>query len=128
VAVALVSIGVAGCGGTPAPKPDTTYTAPATTSAMQAAGWRASAVRGMPHTVTGTEQVAYLQTTTPAGRRIDVQFLKGPSEAAGEGAAAQKRLKGFKAVVIGIALAFTPASGRVAIPAADRAALRRLLR
>jgi len=97
-------------------------------SAMRAAGWRSSAVGGMPHTVSGTPQVAYLQTSTPAGQHIDVQFLEGPAEAASEGTAAEKRVNGFTGVVMGNVLAFVPPNGRPAIPPADRQALRKLLR
>jgi len=123
---ALCSVVVAGCGDTSQQQSGDAYAASATMSAMRAAGWRASAVRGMPHTVSGTPQVAYLQTSTPAGRHIDVQFLKGPAEAASEGAAAEKQ--GFKGVVIGNTLAFVPPAGHRAIDASDRQALSKLLR
>lgn len=126
--LALVSAGSAGCGETSARQSGEKYTAAATSSAMHAAGWRSSAVRGMPQTVSGTRQVGYLQTSTPAGRQIDVQFLKGPGEAASEGAAAEKQLHGFRGVVIGNALAFVPPNGRQAIATSDRHALSKLLR
>jgi len=126
--VALFSVGVAGCGDTSQQQSRDTYTASATMSAMRAAGWRSSAVRGMPHTASGTPQVAYLQTSTPDGQHIDVQFLKGPGEAASEGAAARKQLQGFKGIVIGNALAFVSPNGRRAIATSDRQALSKLLR
>lgn len=78
--------------------------------------------------MSGTAQVGYLQTSTPAGQQIDVQLLKGPAEAASEGAAAEKRLQGFRGVVIGNALAFVPPNGRHAIATSDRRALGKLLR
>ena len=68
----LACVAVTGCGSTASEKSEA-YDSSATASAMRAAGWQASAAKGMPRTVTGTPQVAYLQATTPAGHRIDVQ-------------------------------------------------------
>lgn len=118
---------IAGCGGGDdgAAK---SYTAAPTATALRAAGWRAAPTTGMPKTVSGTRQVAYLETTTPAGHRVDVQFLAGDAQATQEGAAATKRLRGFHGVVIGNALAFTPPGGKVPVDATDRDALAKLLR
>jgi hypothetical protein len=127
LALVLVSAWAVGCGGA-GTGPSDTYAASATASAMRAAGWQVSVAEGMPQTVTGTEQVAYLQASTSAGHRIDVQFLTGPAQAKSEGDAAEKQLQGFRAVVLGNVLAFTPPSGRAPIAAADREALGKLLR
>ena len=58
--------------------------------------------------MSGTPQIGYLETSPAAGRRIDVQFVKGPAEAKSEGAAAETKLDGFQATVLGNVVAFTP--------------------
>ncbi len=120
---------IAGCGGgadgADGAKP---YTAAPTATALRAAGWRAAPTTGMPKTVSGTRQVAYLETTTPGGHRIDVQFLAGDAQAKQESVAATKRLPGFHGVVIGNALAFIPPGGKVLVEASDRDALAKLIR
>ncbi len=82
----------------------------------------------MPHTVSGASQTGYLETTSPDGSLIDVQFFANASLARGEAAAAGHQLPGFHAVVVGDAVAFSRGTGQHRLPAASTRSLRFVLR
>ncbi len=93
-------------------------------ASLRASGWKASAVSGMPHTVTGFPQIAYLATTSPSGTQIDLQFFATGPQATAEAKAAEKRFHGFHAVAIGDLIAFSHAIGQRELPASDLTAIR----
>ena len=103
------------------------YSQQASLDRLVSAGWKAISANGMPNTVSGLPQVGYLQMTSPDGIRLDAQFMEDAPAAQKEAAAAGAKLPGFRSVVIGNVLVFTPPDGAIPVNDADRTALTSLL-
>ena len=103
------------------------YSEQASLDHLVSAGWKATSAHGMPNTVSGLPQVGYLQMTSPDGVRLDAQFMEDAAAAQKEAAAAGAKLPGFRSVVIGNVLVFTPPDGAIPVNDADRTALTSLL-
>lgn len=123
----IVVLGAIGCG-----EGDTraagALSASAATSSLRTSHWTVERVTGMPKTLTGARQVGYLQTTAPTGAQIDLQLFASAAQARAEAAAAQAKLPGFHAVVVGNLIAFSRGSGRTQLSARQVDALRHALR
>lgn len=122
-----LAVAVTGCGGQQHDGARTLRAADAAAS-LRAGHWHVQAVTGMPHTVSGAPQAAYLQTTSPTGVQIDLQFFTSDPQAQAEAAAAQAKLRGFHATAIGNVIAFSRGSGRQRLTDADLKTLRAALR
>lgn len=124
VALVAGALLAAGCGGADTPSRSQRDTPAA---ALRSAGWKVREVAGMPHTVSGAPQVGYLETTSPAGGAIDLQLFATAAQARGEAAAAERRLRGFHAAIVGELIAFSRGDGKRPVASADIAALRAAL-
>lgn len=122
---------LAGCGSGGSAHPGRGAAAPsdvhASEAALRAAGWRVREVAGMPHTVSGASQTGYLETTSPDGSLIDVQFFANAPLASGEAATAERRLHGFHAIVVGDTIAFSRGTGQHRLSAASIRSLQSAL-
>lgn len=104
-----------------------TYDPDRSAAALQRVGWIVTRVANPPETVGGGRQLAYLETTAPDRRRIDLQFLEGPDGAADELAARRRRTRDFAGTAIG-SVVVIPAGERIDdLPGADVSALRSYL-
>lgn len=101
-----------------------TYDPDRSTAALQRVGWTVTRVATPPETVGGGRQLAYLETTAPDRRRIDLQFLEGPDGAAAELAARRRRTRDFAGTAIGSVVVIPSGERTDDLPDADVAALR----
>jgi hypothetical protein len=101
-----------------------TYDPDRSAAALQRVGWIVTRVATPPETVGGGGQLAYLQTTAPDRRRIDLQFLEGPDGAADELAARRRRAPDFAGTAIGNVVVIPQGERTDDLPDADVAALR----
>jgi hypothetical protein len=102
--------------------------ASASTLSLHHAGWKVHSENGMPHTITGARQIAYLQTTTPGGVEIDLQFFSSHTLAIRESTAADRTLRNFHSDVVDNVVAFSHPNGHQRLNGAIVLALRARLR
>ena len=104
------------------------FAASPSSSALTKAGWMARAVTGMPKTVAGVRQVAYLETTDPHGHQIDLQFLESGSNAKKEQQAIRHKYPDFMVDAVGNVLVFCHPDGKESVPQSALAFLKGGLR
>lgn len=121
--MAVVAV-VAGCA-----RSDTrTYDPDRSVMSLRQVGWVVSRVAPPPETVGGGRQLAYLETTAPDRRRIDLQFLEGAGGATAELTVRRRRNPGFAGTTIGNVLVIPAGERADAVPEPDLAVLRSRLR
>lgn len=82
----------------------------------------------LPETLGRARQVAYLETTAPDSRRLDLQFFDAPAGATAELDARRRRVPDFAGATIGNVLVIPAGEPDDKVPEVDLAALRRRLR
>ena len=126
---AMVVLLLAACSGAAATPGAQVFDAKASVASLRAAGWTANEAPGMPDTLSKFKQVGYLETTAPDGQQIDMQFMEDAPKAEAELAAVVTKSPTFKGATIGNVMVVERSSmGAAPVPAADLAALRKLLK
>ena len=112
-----------GCAGE-SPK---TYDPERSAAALEGVGWVVSQLAPPPTTAGGGRPLAYLETTAPDRRRIDLQFLETPEAATAELAARRRQTPAFAGATVGNVVVIPAGERGDEIPDADLGLLRNRL-
>ena len=117
IALLLVATGCAG----ESPK---TYDPGRSAASLERVGWVVDPVAPPSTTAGGQRPLAYLETTAPDRRRIDLQFLESPEAATAELAARRRQAPGFGGTTVGNVVVIPAGERTDDVPDADLALLR----
>ncbi len=101
-----------------------TYDPDRSAESLERVGWVVNRVAPPPQAAGGGRPLAYLETTAPDRRRIDLQFLETPEAATAELAARRRLMLGFGGTTVGNVVVIPAGERTDDVPDANLALLR----